>query len=273
MSTDRAGGKPVQGEPVVDRAFALLHAFSDAEPVLSAADLSRASGVPLSTTYRLVARLVAWGALERRPDGRYTVGLGLLEIASLAPRGHGLREIAMPYLGDLADATRQHVLLAVREDDEAVLVERLSFRDAEPIHYRVGGRMPLHSTGVGLVLLAHADVETQERLLHRRLTRQPEGEPVDVTALRSTLAEVRRDGVAELHRGSPRPVLAVAGPVWDGRDRCTAALSVVVSDGSVSARHLVPAVRAACRAISRALGAPRAEGRPDTTTTDPVDST
>ncbi|KHL17825.1 UNVERIFIED_CONTAM: IclR family transcriptional regulator [Mumia flava] len=248
---------------MIDRVFALLRAFSDTSPALTVPELSERSGVPLSTTYRLVSRLAAWGALEQRDDGRYAVGLGLLEIASLAPRGHGLRRVAMPYLSDLVEATRQHVLLAVREEHEAVLVERLSHHEAAPVHYRVGGRMPLHSTGVGLVLLAYAEQETQEQILSRRQTRLPEHEPVDVTALRATLAEVRRDGLAELHRGSPQPVLAVAGPVRDADERVVASLSVLVPDGSVPARSLAPAVRAACRAVSRALGSPSA-GAPRT---------
>ncbi|MFE0208879.1 hypothetical protein [Streptomyces sp. NPDC058985] len=59
-------------------------------------------------------------------------------------------------MDDLFHVTRQHVLLAVRDQAEALLVERLSARDVSPVLYRVGGRLPLTSTGVGLVLLAFA---------------------------------------------------------------------------------------------------------------------
>ncbi|MGI9006774.1 MAG: IclR family transcriptional regulator domain-containing protein [Streptosporangiaceae bacterium] len=83
-------------------------------------------------------------------------GRGRLEVSSLAPRGNGLRQTALPFMADLHVATRQHVLLAVRDGSEAVLVERLSARGAAKVLYRVGGRMPLHATGVGLCLLANA---------------------------------------------------------------------------------------------------------------------
>jgi len=113
------------GDPVVERAFALLSGFDPSHRVLSLSDLARRSGLPMSSALRLARQLLAQGALERR--GRnYVIGLRLWEIAALAPRSHGLREAAMPVMGDLAEATRQHVLLAVREDTEAVLVERLS---------------------------------------------------------------------------------------------------------------------------------------------------
>src|SRR4051794_38749767 len=70
------------GEPVIDRAFALLNSFDPAHRELSLTDLSRRSGLPMSTALRMARRLVAWGALERHGGG-YVVGLRLWEVASL----------------------------------------------------------------------------------------------------------------------------------------------------------------------------------------------
>jgi IclR helix-turn-helix domain len=150
------GKRPPEGEPVVDRALSLLSAFDARQRRLTLAELSRRSGMPVSTTLRLATRLVSWGALERDERGRYCIGLRLLEVASLAPRGHGLRQVALPFMGDLAEVTRQHVQLGVRDGTEATLVERLSAHQATPVQYRVDGRLPLHSTALGLVLFAFA---------------------------------------------------------------------------------------------------------------------
>ena len=254
------GRRPKSGDPVIDRALRLLESFDTDRPRLSLGELSRHSGIPLSSTYRLAERLCAWGALERDDEGRYTVGLRLYEVASLAPRGLGLRERALPYMGDLAEATRQHVLLAVREGDDALLVERLSGHRAMPVLYRVGGRLPLHSTGVGLVLLAFADHSYREDYLLRPLTHEPEHTPVVPTELRRRIAEVRRDRAAILFREVPEPLLSVAGPVFGADDEVVAALSVIVPQGYEDARRLVPPLHMATRAISRALGARKAIG-------------
>ncbi|GAA3447718.1 IclR family transcriptional regulator [Planomonospora venezuelensis] len=260
------GRRPAHGEPVVDRAFALLAAFTAARRSMTLAELSRASGQPPSTALRLARRLVQLGALERDADGRYVIGLRLWEMASLAPRGHGLREAALPYMEDLHEATHQHVLLAVRDGAEALLVERLSARAAVNVLYRVGGRLPLHSTGVGLVLLAHAEAQFQDQVLDRPLVHEPEGVPVSPTALRRALAEVRRTGLAVVERSEPGPLVAVAAPVRGGDDRVVAALSVVVPAGGAEARTLSPALLATARALSRSLGSPRSAaasgGRP-----------
>jgi DNA-binding IclR family transcriptional regulator len=49
-------------------------------------ELSRRSGIPVSSTLRLAGRLMARGALERDGDGQYSIGLRLPEVASLAPQ-------------------------------------------------------------------------------------------------------------------------------------------------------------------------------------------
>ena len=125
---------------------------------------------------------------------------------SLAPRGRSLRDAALPYMGDLADATRQHVLLAVRQDDEAILIERLSGQHAIPTLYDVGGRMPLHSTGIGLVLLAFADSAFRVDYLARPLTREPEHTPIDRAALDRTLDDARRQRSIVFHRLVPTEI-------------------------------------------------------------------
>lgn len=254
------GGRPKSGAPVIDRALRLLESFDTDSPRLSLGELSRRAGIPLSSTHRLADRLCAWGALERDDEGRFAIGLRLYEIASLAPRGLGLRERALPYMGDLAEATRQHVLLAVREGDEAVLVERLSGHQAIPVLYRVGGRLPLHSTGVGMVLLAFADHDYREAYLTRPLTHEPEHTPVVPSDLRRRIAEVRRDRAALVRREVPAPLVALAGPVFGSDDEVTGALSVVVPADYDDVRRLLPPLQMATRAISRALGARRSIG-------------
>jgi DNA-binding IclR family transcriptional regulator len=250
---------------VLDRAFRILECFGPDSRVLSLTALSARATLPKATTLRLARKLTEWGALERTPDGRYTIGLRLLEVASLAPRGHGLRATALPYLEDLHHATGQHVLLAVRDGTEAVLVERLSARGAGRVMYRVGGRMPLDGTGVGLVLLAHAPRIVQDTVLAGALSgaghgrRRGEPERIPPGELRGRLAAIRREGVAVLTEPAPGSITTVAAPVRglaggsaSGSD-VLAALSVVSLTAQAEPAVLVPAVVAVARAVSRAI--------------------
>jgi DNA-binding IclR family transcriptional regulator len=247
------GRRPAQGEPVLDRAFRMMTAFGPAHRSLSLAALSSRAGLPKPTALRLARKMVEWGALERAVNGDYMIGLRLLEIASLAPRGHGLRTTALPYMEDLHHATRQHVLLAVRDGHDAVLIERLSARDAGQVMYRVGGRLPLHCTGVGLALLAHAPAAVQDEVLRSDLMLRPENTRISGRELRAALDAVRHDGVAIVSRPSPEPMTSVAAPILDQHHAPVAALSVVTRADQVEPAVLTPAVIAVARAISRAV--------------------
>ncbi|MFC9331048.1 IclR family transcriptional regulator [Kitasatospora sp. NPDC057015] len=256
-ATSERGRRPAHGDPVVERAFALLGAFSAHRRSIGLGELSRLTGIPKSSTLRLARTLVKLGVLERSDDGEFVIGLRLWEIALLTPQVHGLRRAAMPFMEDLNQITRQHVLLAVREGHEAVLVERLSAHTAGPVLYEIGGRLPLHTTGVGMVLLAHADFGDQHAYLaDAAALSAPDGPPVAPNALRRDLAAVRRDGYAVVTRATPEPVVSVAAPVRDADDTVVAALSVVVPQGE-DVRALTPAVRATARALSRVLDARR----------------
>jgi DNA-binding IclR family transcriptional regulator len=114
--------------------------------------------------------------------------------------------------------------------------------------------MPMHSTGVGLVLLAHAPVPVQEEVLAGDLTLEP-GHPLQSEReLRALLAAIRREGVAVASRLLPEPMTSVAAPVLNSR-RVVAALSVVAQSGNAQPAALTPAVVAVARAISRAVSA------------------
>ncbi|RDV12237.1 IclR family transcriptional regulator [Arthrobacter sp. RT-1] len=242
------------GQPVVVRALSLLGQFTEQRRALNLSELSRLAGLAPATTLRLARHLTEWGALEKLEDGRYVVGVRLWEIASLSPRGHGVRQIALPYLEDLYEVTRHHVLLAVREGSDAVLIDRLSSRTATEVAYRVGGRLPLRTTAVGQVLLAHAGPELQAKVFARPGDAEPGSGSLPAKELRAALAGVKHSGAAVVRRTHPSRTVSVAAPIHGADGDVAAALSIVVPDAVTPAHELVPLVRAAARAISRNLG-------------------
>ena len=240
-------------DSVTARVLAVLAVFSAERPELNLTEISRRARLPLTTTHRIVAELAAWGALERSDEGRYRIGLRLWEVGVLAPRGLDLRELAMPFLEDVYEVTRQNVQLAVLDGTEALYLERLSGRGAVNVVTRVGSRLPLHATGVGLVLLAHADPELQEQVLAAPLKRFTAKTLASAGEVRRALAETRRTGVAISDGQIELIALSIAAPVWGPRGTVVAALSVVVPAATSDSRAYVPLVRAAARGISRAL--------------------
>ncbi|MET9523515.1 IclR family transcriptional regulator [Streptomyces coeruleorubidus] len=250
LGSTGTGGAPT----ATDRLLSVLAAFDHEHPALCLTDISRRAGLSLTTAHRLVGALTEWGALERDESGVYHVGLRLWEIAALAPRGLALRQIALPYLEDLYEATHENVQLAVRDGSDVVYIEWLSGRSAVGVHIRVGARWPLHATGVGLALLAHGDPEFREAYCAGELASFTPHTITDPARLRRELAEVRRTGVAVSDRQITEDALSVAAPVRTADGSVAAAVSIVVPHADAQVPVLVPAVRVAARGISRALG-------------------
>jgi DNA-binding IclR family transcriptional regulator len=263
MALDVPGAGDRRGRSVVSKAVALLDAFALDEPELSLNELAHRTGLPLSTTYRLASELVSWGGLERGAEGGYRIGLRLLEIGARAPRSAGLQELVVPFMQDLFVATGQNVHLAVLDGLEALYIERVTGLRSAPVRSRRWGRMPLHATGVGKVLLAYAEPALTDRIIAAGLSAFTPYTIVAPGHLRRNLAEIRRTGIAFAREEMTVGRLSVAAPVFDAGGRAAAAMSIVVPT-SVDPQRLAPAVRTAACCASRRLreGAFRTEQDP-----------
>lgn len=237
------------------RALDVLGAFGQGHRALSLSEIARRADLSLSTTHRLTSELVAWGALERGADGQFSVGLRMLELSALAPRGLALREAASAHLHDLHRGTQGNVHLSVRDGHEVVYVEALRSRDSAQTSGRVGDRWPMHATGTGMVLLAHADPELRDAVLAGPLPRYTQRTVTDPAELRSTLAAVRRDGVAVLYGQIRDDMVSVSVPVRDRSGDVRAALSLVVLDDDPRTCELAALLTATAARISRSFDA------------------
>ena len=245
-----SGGSGQAGRTVTSRALAVLDAFDDDHPRLSLSDIARRAGLPLSTAHRLVAELERWRGLARRDDGRYEVGRRIWDLGLLAPVHRELREVALPFMQDVFAATRENVHLAVREGRSALYVERISGTSAVPLASRAGSRLPLHATGVGKVLLAHAPAQVQVQVL-LSLPAVTAHTVTDPRRLRAQLAEVRRRGFARTVDEMTLGTSSLAVPVPEPGGGVLAALGLVVAGARRDLVRLAPALQVAARAIAR----------------------
>jgi len=245
------GARDARG--VAARLLAVLDAFDQGgDGTLSLAEIAQRAGLPESTAHRLIAGLVEWGGLERTAGG-YRLGLKLWRLGTRQPTTRALRQVALPYLEDLLELTRQNVQLAVRDGLAALYLDRLMARDSVVVLADIGRRLPLHATGVGLVLLAHggpgllADVLAEAPHKYLPATATTEGE------LRPRLAAIRREGLVRTRDEMTPGSASVAAPLRDGTGQVVAAISIIVpSNRPFDPAHEL-AVRLAAAGISREL--------------------
>ena len=196
-------------------------------------------------------------ALSRTQAGEYVVGRRLWDVGLLAPVQTGLRQLASPYLHDLYGATLATVHLAVRDGTEVLYLDRLSGHASVPVVSTIGSRLPMHATGVGKVLLAHAPVAVQAEVLGHltRITPYTINQP---GTLRRQLARVLRDDYATTVEEMSLGACSVAVPI---RSRATvvASLGIVVPSLRKDRAKLVTAMQVAARSIGRSLAGSSAD--------------
>ena len=246
------GDDAKRGDSVIERAVRILDAFSPDTTALSVNDLARRAGLPTSTTSRLVAELVRHGLLQRDQDRRVRVGVRLWELASRASPTRGLREAALPVMEDLHAAVGHHTQLGVLDGHDVLFVERLSAPGSITNFTQVAGRLPLHASSAGQVLLAHAPAAVQEAVLAAPLRRYTARTVTDPVRLRAVLATIRKQGYAYCPGHIALETSGLAVPVRDRRDRVVAALAVIVPNDE-AALTAVPALTASARGIQRSL--------------------
>lgn len=173
----------------------ILEAFEIDDAELSLSELARRTGIAKATVHRLGQELLGWGMLERADSG-YRLGMRAFELGSRVSRLRVLRDVVRPHLEHLRAITRETVHLAVLDGLDVLFVEKIADgpRVAQPS--RVAGRLPLHCTATGKVLLAFSPPELLDEVLARPLERRTPSTIVVPSLLREQIRAVRETGHA-----------------------------------------------------------------------------
>lgn len=215
------------GDSMTDRIVRVLDTFTNDRTIQTATEIAQRAGLPRSSAHRIIGDLVEAGLLERDEENRIRLGMRLWELALRGSSALRLRQAALPHMERVQASIREHTQLAVLEHDEALFLERLSHPDAGANITRIAGRLPVHASSSGLVLLAFADHEVRERVLAAPLRSVSRETVTDALALRGLLTSIRRRGFVVAPGSIEAVSTGVAVPVRD-RGEVVAALSVVL---------------------------------------------
>ncbi len=240
------------GESTLSRVIRIFETFDSDRPQMTVSGIARRSGLHVATTSRLIEQLVGYGWLQRVPNRGLQVGVRMWELASRASPTLGLRDAALPYMEDLHAVLGHHTQLGILEGEEVLFVERLTAPAAVINYTRVAGRLPLHASSSGLVLLAHSPSSLQEKIRGGPLKTYTDQTIATAPELRAALADVRRQGYAFCQGHIHELATGIAVPLREPAGSVVAALAVIVpNDGAAFGK--IPALQATARGIVRAM--------------------
>jgi DNA-binding IclR family transcriptional regulator len=207
----------------VERALAILGYLGGAEAGVS--QIADAVGLPKSTVSRLLSTLQDRGAVV--PTGRgYRLGPLIGELAAGRGFHGGLVAIARPYLVGLVAACGEDAGVSVLDDGDVLYLDQFTSDAAVQLRDWTGERVPPHCVSSGLVLLAHAGVATQQRVLDGPLPRLTARTMVNPARLRRRLAAVSRQDSEWVFGEFADDINSVAAPVFNDSGDVVAALHV-----------------------------------------------
>jgi len=259
-STAPAKGSGRYRIQAIERAVAILNAFSAEQPELGVTEIAAQLGLHKSTVHRFLVNLEAGGLVERNPrSSRYRLGLRIFELGGLVLQQMNLWDEALPFLEGLVHESGETGHLAVLDGGEAIYIEKVEARRALRIPSAIGRGYPAHATSLGKVLLAHAPVEEIEAVIaDHGLARCTPQTITDPARLRDELAWVRRQGYAVDNEEYEEGLRCIGAPIIGHTGQVVAALGIGGPTTRVTPERvtaLADLVMVAAKGLSRRLGA------------------
>ncbi|HSZ41994.1 MAG TPA: IclR family transcriptional regulator [Trebonia sp.] len=197
-AADEAGDDDSYAIRAIDRAIAVLNAFTIDDPALSLADIAARTGLSKPTVFRVLASLRRHGFIvQDEGRGEYRLGFAIVSLAAIRRRQTKVWEAALPFMRRVRDAVDETVLLCVRMEDERLILDQIE--SSQPIRRvaKIGERVPLYAGAASRVLLADlTDAEIDDYLARTRLERLGPATITDPDTLRADLRSVRELGYA-----------------------------------------------------------------------------
>jgi len=244
----------------LERGLAVLAAFKPDRPALGISELARELGLTRSTTHRYVATLASLRYLEQDTETRkYRLAPRVLDLGFSVLGSLGLREIAAPYLRQLTDATGHTSNLAIRDDTDVILIDRVRGRPGRYHHLEftlhAGSRLPSYCSATGKALLAFLARPDLDRLLERiDLVQRAPRTVTDKSSLLRELEQVRRTGIATNDEELESALRSIAAPVRSRSGEVVAAVNVAIPWSPAAMNELVnrlgPTVRETANKIA-----------------------
>ncbi|MBN1994440.1 MAG: IclR family transcriptional regulator [Anaerolineae bacterium] len=242
------------------RGLAVLSEFSEEKPALSLTDVSHRLQLNKTTTLRLLSTLEALGYLERDQQTKlYRPGLEVLRLGFVVLNSLEVRQVAAPFLRQLVDEVQETVNMAVLDNHEVIIIDRVGSKHLVNVYRPVGSRLPAYCTSTGKAMLAFLPPEQLETILAASTwERYTEHTLLAPEALKENLALIRERGFSDSDGEMIPELRDVSAPIRQHDGQVVAAVNISAPVHRVSYQKLVdefgPKVMATGRKISEALG-------------------
>ena len=211
------------------KAMNILSCFTVREPVWGVTELATHMDLNKSNVHNILSTFKSLGYLEQLPDGRYRLGMKILEYAFAINQNLGYPRAVFDILVDTADRTGEVVYFGIPYGANVLylyVAHPKSRMGVMPYRDMLGETSPLYCTGIGKAMLAHMpEGEWESHLSADRPKFQP-NTITDKEAIFEELRYIRRRGFAIDNVEREPNIRCVGMPIRDAEGKVIAGMSV-----------------------------------------------
>jgi DNA-binding IclR family transcriptional regulator len=196
------------------RGLDVLRAFTPSDPMLGNREIADRTGLPKATVSRLTYTLTLLGYLARLEKyQKYRLGSGVLSLGYPLLASMQVRQVARPYMEQIARETGCTVNLGVRDRLSTVYVDTIRVDAGNLYQPDIGSTRPLLSTSMGRALLLGAGLPERTAILNRLKVDDPARYALDRPVFDADEQRFRQRGFCHSTGDWRREVHAVAVPI------------------------------------------------------------
>lgn len=244
----------------LERALNILNKLSEYPDGIQIARLSEQVGLTKSTTHRLLATLVNMHYVVKDEEtDKYKLGLQVLFLSRNLLNNSNIVTTAKPFLENLSKEVNETVHLCIEDHGEIVYIDKIESNQSIQMYSRIGSRAPMHSTGVGKILLSDKNQKDFEKLLSKmEFVRKT---PTTITSKEEFIKEIEKvkvQGYALDNVENEEVIRCIASPIFDHKGKIIASFSISGPSNRVTMEYiestLIEKVKQYSKEISRNLG-------------------
>ena len=207
------------------RGLSVIRAFGPDRAQMTLSEVAAVTGLTRAGARRILLTLEHLGYVTVE-DRRFALTPRILELGYAYLSATPLWNLALPYMEEVAEQTRESCSVSVLEGADVVYILRLSTHKVMTINLAVGSRLPAWVTSMGRVLLAGLPPAERDRVLAMSQIQAYTPHTVtDVVELRRLLDGARRR-LRLRGAGAGAGLQSVAVPIVDRSGRVIAAMNV-----------------------------------------------
>jgi len=178
------------------RGLEVLRCFGPVRGELSVTEISRITGDPQPTVWRLCHTLVELGYLTRIAGSeKLTVGIPCLTLGYAVLNGKSFGELALQYLQRFCARFDGTILLCGRDGLDMVYLQRcLGTSPVIPANTLIGGRVPIFESATGWAYVAGARHGERNDLFEAYKQHDPAGATRVIPRLKKAMSDYDRTG-------------------------------------------------------------------------------